>query len=113
MLEVGCPEPAPVLARMLSTRSCCASARHCSTPTVSPLICCVTSYLLCGTAVLSEADSIFYYPACVVQKRNARPRGYPALSLGISSPGLRAGRELRRRPWVGETKTAPATAAAA
>jgi len=51
MLEVGCPELAPVLERMLSTRSCCASARHCSAPTVSWFICCVTTYLLDGTAV--------------------------------------------------------------
>src|SRR5215207_3985014 len=68
MLEVGCPEPAPVLERMLSTRNCCASARHCSAPTVCWLICCVIPYLLDGTAVLSETDCILYYPASVIQK---------------------------------------------
>src|SRR3712207_4705594 len=71
MLEVGCPDPTPVLERMLSTRSCCASACHCSAPAVSLLICCVTTYLL-GTT--PRTNLIFSYPAPVIQKlRLARP----------------------------------------
>src|SRR5919112_5628804 len=46
MDEVGCPEPAPELERMLSTLNCCASARHCSEPAVSWLIRCATTDLL-------------------------------------------------------------------
>src|SRR5919202_867526 len=63
MLEVGCPDPAPVLERMLSTRSCCASACHCPVPTVSPLICCVTTYLL-GAAVRTDRIVSFLPRAC-------------------------------------------------
>ena len=46
MDEVGCPDPAPELERMLSILSCWASECHCSTPAVSWFICCVTTYLL-------------------------------------------------------------------
>jgi hypothetical protein len=85
MLEVGCPEPAPVLERMLSTRNCCASARHCSAPTVCWLICCVTTYLLDGTAVLSETDCILYYPASVIQKlRPTHSAGHGYASRGYA-----------------------------
>src|SRR5215211_2645412 len=55
MDEVGCPDPAPELERMLSTLSCWASERHCSVPAVSWLICCVTTYLLGRIAM--QADS--------------------------------------------------------
>jgi hypothetical protein len=74
-----------VLERMLSTRNCCASARHCSAPTVSWLICCVTSYLLDGTAVLSETDCILYYPASVIQKlRPTHSAGHGFTSRGYT-----------------------------
>jgi hypothetical protein len=109
MLDVGCPELAPVLERMLSTRNCCASARHCLAPTVPWSICCVTSYLLGGTAITSKTDCISYYPAPVVQKLHARRErleGYPCLPPGIPSPVLREVREKRRTAWVEEAKGA-------
>src|SRR5829696_8459312 len=96
MLDVGCPELAPVLERMLSTRNCCASARHCSAPTVPWSICCVTSYLLGGTAITSRTDCISYYPAPVVQKLHAHraTRGLSRPPTGYTQPGLtRSSRE--------------------
>src|SRR5215207_10442602 len=114
MLEVGCPEPAPVLERMLSTRNCCASARHCSAPTVSWLICCVTSYLLDGTAVLSETDCILYYPASVVQKLCPTRRAAPGASrpAGVTPLPDRVQlrltcetiEKMRRNSWAEETE---------
>src|SRR5215218_11132377 len=55
--EVGWPEPAPELERMLSTLSCWASACHCSTPAVSWLICCVTTNLLGRIARKTDSTS--------------------------------------------------------
>src|SRR5215210_2695728 len=55
--EVGCPEPAPELERMLSTLSCWASACHCSAPAVSWLICCVTTNLLGRIARKTDSTS--------------------------------------------------------
>src|SRR5215218_5367905 len=54
MDEVGCPDPAPVLERMLSILSCWARLCHCSVPAASWLICWVTTYLLGRIAVGSD-----------------------------------------------------------
>jgi hypothetical protein len=49
------------------------------------LICCVTSYLLDGTAVLSETDCILYYPASVIQKlRPTHSAGHGYTSQGYA-----------------------------
>src|SRR5215210_8732817 len=68
MDEVGCPDPAPELERMLSTLSCCASECHCSTPTVSWLICCVTTYLLGRIPIRVDTTPTLHGPP-----GNARP----------------------------------------
>src|SRR5215212_3629022 len=57
MDEVGWPEPAPELERMLSTLNCCASARHCSAPAVPWLICCLTTNLLGRIAIGTATTS--------------------------------------------------------
>src|SRR5215208_7565075 len=57
MDEVGCPEPAPELERMLSTLNCWASERHCSAPAVSWLICCATTNLLGRIAISTDSTS--------------------------------------------------------
>jgi hypothetical protein len=67
MDEVGCPDPAPELERMLSILSCWASECHCSTPAVSWLICCVTAYLLGRESHTGRYYS--YYPAWANRKR--------------------------------------------
>ena|SRR5215208_1483950 len=109
MLEVGCPEPAPVLERMLSTRSCCASERHCSAPMVSWFICCVTTYLLDGTAVPLKTDCIlFSYPASVVQKLCAAQGSVRGLRQAPNrvqiTPSCQAIERTRRSAWGGETE---------
>jgi hypothetical protein len=109
MLEVGCPEPAPVLERMLSTRSCCASERHCSAPMVSWFICCVTTYLLDGTAVPLKTDCIlFSYPASVVQKLCAAQGSVRGLRRAPNrvqiTPSCQAIERTRRSAWGGETE---------
>src|SRR3712207_5047827 len=108
MLDVGCPELAPVLERMLSTRNCCASARHCSAPTVPWSICCVTSYLLGGTAITSRTDCTPTTPRRYSKNYvpRERPEGYPGFPPGISSPVLREVREKRRTAWEEEAKGA-------
>jgi hypothetical protein len=78
------------------------------------LICCVTSYLLDGTAVLSETDCILYYPASVVQKLCPTRRAAPGASrpAGVTPLPDRVQlrltcetiEKMRRNSWAEETE---------
>src|SRR6266702_7210946 len=87
MLEVVCPEPAAVVARMLSARSCVASGRH-------------LSGVVTSLTVVPALAGRMLAPAC--RPAGPSPRGPPADSPPLRRLALTG--SVRRRwllsPWI-------------
>src|SRR5215210_2841509 len=90
--EVGWPEPAPVLARMLSALSCWASARHSFEPAVRWSICWVTTYL-------PESSPLRTSPSYLPRPRITETVSGPAFRRRVKRAFARI-RQASRRPFA-------------